>query len=1099
MKKIAIILASILILFSIALFLFPLFFKEKIKQKIDAEIEKKIDANVFYGEIGLSIFKNFPQVTVSLSDFGIVGKPPFLGDTLVASDEFDVSFNLMSIFKETQIKVNSISFEKPKILIKTLKDGSNNYDIITENINNKADTSKKSNFAANINSWQITEGTVVYDNRLQQSYVKLSDINHEGKGEIMTKVFELDTKTSIGKSQITYNNKLYLKDRSLSFEGPVIVDLTQNKFQIKEGKFQINDFPFELEGTFQKPDTNLNLDISFKTKTNEDFKKLISLLPTFYTDDYKNIETSGNFTIAGTVKGIYNAHQFPNFDVTTLVKNGSLKFPKLSTPITDVNIDGKFTNKTGKLVNTLINIKKFNLNLGKNPINGKILLEGLQNSKVDGFVKGNIDLDEITKIFPMKGLTLRGNLLTDIIAKGYYTKNEFPKITGKINLTNGFAKSAEFPEPIEKINLNASIINSTGKPIDTKVTLTDASLMLQNEPFKISGTIENFDNASWDIAAKGKLDFTRITAIFPIEGTTIKGKMDADITTKGNLDAIRKNQYQNLNMAGTAVLQNFEYNSTDFPKPFTAKAANLTFSPREIVAKNASGFLGKSDYTGSGNFSNYFGYIFNNEALNGELNIVSNQFDMNEWLEDEHNTPQQNNNAQADLQAVEIPKNLNFVIKAKIGESAYDKMKITSAAGNILINNGIAKMQNVAFGALGGSFITNGSYNSQDITHPKFGFDLDLQKIDILQSYNHLWVVRNFVPIAEYLLGNFTTKFNLSGELGQDMVPKLMSLSGKGLVKLIKATVKDNPVIKVVAEKTKLSILKNLVLQDLLMQTEITDGRMGFKPFKVAIKDYKFDVGGFNSVDGSLDWNINVDAPTGQIGQGFYDAFKTWTGKSLQGTDRVAFELKMAGSFKEPKLAFVASKTANTIKEVLTAEVKAQIEAAKAKAQAELDKLKTEAESKKKELEDRAKLELEKLKLEAETKKKELEDKARAEAERIKTEAEQKIREEADRLKKIAEEKIAEEKARLMKIAEEEKRKLEAKAKSKLDSIGRAKAEKLQKDLEARAKKAADDKRKAVEAKAKEAEDKAKKELEDKQKAAEEEIKKVVPKDTTRN
>jgi hypothetical protein len=1101
MKKILLVILSIFLIFVVLLFTFPYFFKDKIKAKVDTEIAKKINAKVFYGDLSLSIFKKFPQITISLTDFGVVGNAPFLGDTLVAAKEFNTSFNVMSIFKEDQIKVNSITLNHPKILIKTLKDGSNNYDIIKQPIDNQKDTTSSS-FDATINSWQIIDGQITYDDRQLPAFIKLSKINHEGNGDIMSQVFELESKTSIEKSEINYKGSSYLKDRSISFEGPINVDLAKKTYQLKEGKLQINDFLIDLAGSVQNPDTNINLDITFKTKENEDFKKLISLIPSFYTEEYKDIDASGSFTISGKAKGIYNAHQTPTFDIVANVKNGKLQFPSLSVPITNVNIDGFFENKTDKLVNTLINLKKFNLNLGKNPINGRLLLEGLQNSKVDGALKGNINLGEITKIFPLKGLTLRGSLLTDIVAKGYYTKTEFPKVSGKINLTNGFAKSANFPEPIEKINVIASILNSSGRPTDTKINLSDASLFLQNEPFQLKGTIQNLDNVQWDLSAKGKLDLTRITAIFPLDGTTLKGKITADVTTKGNMEAIKKSQYQSLNVAGTAILQDFEYNSTDFPKPLSVKSADLTFTPKEILAKNASGFLGKSDFAGSGNFSNYFGYVFNNESLGGNLDIVSKAFNMNEWLEDEPDLKDKSLLA-TDLRAIEIPKNLNLIIKAKVDETAYEKMKISAAFGNILVSNGVIKMQNLTFNSLGGSFMTNGSYNSQDIVHPKFDFDLDLQKIDIVQSYQHLWVVRSLVPIAEYLLGNFTTKFNLSGELGQDMVPKLMSLSGKGLIKLIKAAVKENPVLKEVASKTKLPVLQNMVLQDILMQTEINDGRMGFKPFKFSIKDHKFDVGGFNSVDGSLDWAINIDAPTGKVGQAFDEVFKTWTGKTLQGTDRVAFELKMAGTFKQPKLAFVASTTANSIKQIVTAEVKAQIEAAKAKVQAELDKLKLEAETKKKELQDKVTAEAERLKAEALAKKKELEDKAKAEVERLKKEAEDKIREEADRLKKIAEEKIA-----------EEKRKLEAKAKAKLDSVARARTEKLQKDLEERAKKVAEEKRKAIEAKAKEAEDKAKaeveakakaaeekaqKELEEKKKAAEEELKKVVKKDTTGN
>lgn len=1112
MKKLLIIIGSLLLILLISVVAFPFLFKDKIKAKVDAEIEKNINAKVYYGDLNLTLFKNFPQVTISLSNFGITGNAPFLGDTLVAAKEFDTSFDLMGIFKESEIKLNKISLEEPKIKLITLKDGSNNYDIYQQPVEKEKVTSQSA-FSASVNEWSIANGQIVYDNRQMPAFIKLANLNHEGTGDIMSKVFELNSKTTIEKTEVSYQSKSYLKDRAISFEGPIAIDLNQSKYDVKNGKLIINDFPIDLAGTIQKPDTNINLDISFKTKVNEDFKRLISLLPTFYTEEYKDINASGTFTVSGKAKGIYNAHQTPAFEISAKVKNGKLQFPSLSVPITDVNLDGFFENKTDKLVHTSVNIKSFNLNLGKNPIKGHILLTGLENSKVDADVIGKIDLAELTKIFPMKGLTLRGILDAAMVAKGYYTKTEFPKVTGKLNLKNGFAKSVDFPEPIENMNIMATILNNTGSPTDTKINIADASLVMQNEPFKITGTIDNLSNARWDLAAKGKLDLTKITAIFPVSGTTVKGKIDADITTKGDMSAIKSNNYAGLNMAGRATMQDFEYNSVDFPKPFSAKTAELTFTPKEIIVKNAKGYLGKSDYEGSGIFSNYFGYVFNNEVLNGTLTVSSRAFNMNEWME-EDTSPKDKSLEAEHLKAVEIPKNLNFTINAKVTETAYEKMKITNALGNILVKNGAVNMQNVGFNSLGGSFVTNGSYNSADIAHPKFDFDLDLQKIDIVQSYQHLWVVRSLVPIAEYLLGNFTTKFNLRGELGQDMVPKLMSLSGKGLIKLIKAAVKENPVIKEVASKTKLPVLQNLVLQDLLMQTEINDGRMGFKPFKFAVKDYKFDVGGFNSVDGSLDWNINVDAPTGKIGEGFNDVFKTWTGKTLKGTDRVAFELKMGGTFKQPKLAFVASKTANSIKEVVTAEAKAQIEAAKAKAQAELDKLKSEAEAKKKELEDKARAEVEKLKAEAEAKKKELEEKAKAEVERLRKEAEEKVREEAERLKKIAEDKIAEEKARLQKIAEEEKRKLEAKARAKLDSASKANAEKLRKALEDKAKAAAEEKRKAAEekakaaeeklrqeaeTKAKAAEEKAKKELEEKKKAAEDELKKVVPKDTTGN
>jgi AsmA-like C-terminal region len=1097
MKKTLQIIALIviaLIAFAISI---PFLFKDQIKAKVDLEIEKNISAKVYYGNLDLSLFKNFPQMTLTLHNFGIIGIAPFKGDTLVAANGFHTSFDLMTLFKKRTIQVNKISLDQPKLMLKVLKDGTNNYDIYKKSTTINKDTSNAS-FSTKITSWAIIDGNISYDNKQNSTLITLQNINHTGTGDITEQLFNVSSTTAIEKSNITYKGQNYLKNRQILFEGPIKVDLKNNNYELEKGKLQINDFPIDLFGTVQMPDTNINLNVTFESKKNEDFKKLISLIPAFYTDEYKNIKADGVFTINGNVKGAYNSRQMPQFEVFTKVNKGKFQFQSLNTPVSNVEIDGIISNKTDKLINTNINLKTFQLNLGKNPIKGRLLLTGLENSLVDADIKGKIDLAELTKIFPIKGLAMRGNLMADIVAKGNYSKENFPKITGKLNLSNGFVKSSDFPEAIENVFLNASILNNSGKAVDTKINLSDASLMMQGEPFHLKGTIENLNNPKWDLVAKGKLDLTKITTIFPIDGTKLKGILDADITTNGEMASIKNKRYDQLNVVGTASMQNFEYNSIDFPKTLTAKKANLTFTPKEIKVTNASGFLGESDYTGSGTFLNYFGYVFNNEPLSGNLDITSNKFNMNEWMDDDPNTKSKSLEANT-LRAVEIPKDLNLTIKAVVAATAYEKMKINNATGNIIVGNGTVKLNNVNFNSLGGSFITNGSYNSQDIAHPKFDFDLDLQKVEIDQSFQHLWVVHNLVPIAEYLLGNFSTKFKLNGELGQDMVPKLMTLSGQGLIKMIKAAIKENPIVKELADKTRLPVLKNMILQDLLMQTEINNGRIGFKPFNFSIKDHKFKVGGYNSVDGSLDWDINVDAPTGKVGVGFDQLFKTWTGKTLSGTDRVAFELKMGGTFKQPKIAFVASSTANSIKETVTAEVKAQIEAAKAKAQAELDKLKSEAEAKKKELEDKVKAEADRLKAEAEAKKKELEDKARAEVERIKKEAEDKVKAEADRLKKIAEDKIAEEKAKLEKIALEKKKELEEKAKAKLDSASRANSEKLRKALEEKAKKAIEDKKRAAEEKAKAAEEKVKLEIEAKKKAADEELKKVIPKDSSGN
>ena len=84
MKKILKISGIVLLVLLVLLFTLPFLFKDKIKAKLDSEIAKSINAKVYYDtdKFSLSIFRNFPNLTLSLGNFGMVGKADgFAGDT----------------------------------------------------------------------------------------------------------------------------------------------------------------------------------------------------------------------------------------------------------------------------------------------------------------------------------------------------------------------------------------------------------------------------------------------------------------------------------------------------------------------------------------------------------------------------------------------------------------------------------------------------------------------------------------------------------------------------------------------------------------------------------------------------------------------------------------------------------------------------------------------------------------------------------------------------------------------------------------------------------------------------------------------------------
>ncbi|PWK22104.1 AsmA-like protein [Arcicella aurantiaca] len=995
MKKILILTVSIITLLAGILLAVPYFFKDKIQAKVNEEIAKKINAKVYYNEFDISLIKQFPKLTLSLSDFGIVGHAPFRADTLVQAKEFSVSVDVKSILSGGKIDVHAVALESPKILIKTLRDGSANYDIYkTDSLEVQKEESKEnSNFKVNIQSWKINNGQIIYDDRLKDAYVSLKNITHEGSGDINADVYDLVTQTDIENATIEYGGTNYISNKMLSAEMKLNIDQAHKKYTFKDNVFKINDLVLNLAGFVSMPDTsNIVMDLTYSSPENT-FKNLLSLVPNIYTDKFKDLNADGLVVIGGIIKGTKNATKFPSFSSTIEIHKGMFQYAEMPTAVKDININLNIQNFTDNLNNTEINFSSLNLKFGENPVKGKILIKGLQKSLVDADLVAKLDLHQISQIFPMKGLEMKGLYDINLKAKGTYDTltKQFPQVNAAMSLSNGFIKSDKFPEPIQNLNLKATLLNTDGALASTKLDIADLRMVLDGEPFTANGTVQNFENYNWDIKAKGKLDLTKITKIYPLTDMTLKGIIDADIATKGKMADVQAKRYANLPTTGKAKVQGIEFASKEYPQGIKVTTADMTFTPQSINVSNSNGYLGKSDFTASGTFSNYIGYVLNNEVLKGKVKLKSQKFNVNEWMKS-NPTPTNGATNPSNLEVVEIPKNIDFVMDSEIGEVLYDNMKMNNIKGALTVGGGAVKMQNVAFQSLGGSFITNGTYNSADLAHPKFDFALNLDNVEIAQAYQQLNIVKYLMPIAQYLIGGVNSKLKINGELGQDMMPKINTLSGDGLMKILKGEIsQDNPLVQKLVETTKLSKLKDTKLNNLLMQFEIVDGTFGIKPFDIKFDDYKITASGRHGLVGSMDYALVLDVPAGKTGEAFSSIFQKWTGKALQGTDRVKFDLSLGGTVKNPIFGFKGSSTANSLKDAVVAEAKSQIDAAKAKALEEADRLKKEAE---------AKLQVEKDKILSEANAKKAEIEARVQREKAAIEAKAKAT--VDSIKKAA-------------------------------------------------------------------------------------------------
>lgn len=920
MKKALIIVGLIFVVLLAAAFILPVVFKDDIKAAIDKEIAKTVNADVVFDadKFSLSLFRNFPSMTAEMKDFGVINRSPFEGEVLFAAEQLEVEVNLADVLFGDQMRLKGITVVRPVINVKVLEDGRANYDIAIPSTDTVAAEAASEDFSFGIDHWEIVEGDIVYDDRSIPFLLEMKNLNHSGSGDFTQSVFDLKTKSSLDTLNVGYDGDMYLSNKRAEMDMTISISEEYTKYTFKENNVKLNDFAMSFDGWFKMNENDYGMDISFKSPENT-FKSLLSLVPGMYTESFGAIETSGDLAFNGFVKGTYSDTQMPAFNIGLKVDNAMFKYPDLPTPINNINVDMLVDNKDGIIDNTVIDVKKFHMDFGSNPVDARALISKMYPTNVEATISAKLNLAELSKMFPVEGLDMKGNYALNLSAKGVYDslKKTIPSIDAAMSLANGYVKSAEFPLPLQDLRFNSTIKNNSGKMAETFIAVNDFSMNMDGERFDANLLLQNLDDYTWDVKAKGGIDLEKMTKIFPLEGMTLAGKVKADIQTKGKMSDLDAERYDKLPTSGTASLASFKFTSKDLPYDVTMSKAEMVFDPKKIDLKQASGTIGKSDFAVAGQVNNYMGYLFGKgELLKGTMNFNSTLLDLNEFMT-ETELPVAEDTASYGV--IPVPHNIDFLLKSEIKTVKMMDYTMTNASGDVVVKDGVANLSNLKFNMLGGAFVVNGSYNTRDMAHPKYDFALKIDNLSLAQAATSFSIVKSFAPVAGLMQGNFSTDFKINGELLETMMPNLKTVGGDGLVKVAQASLKDSKLISGITSLTKLDNTSEVTMKDVLMSATIKEGRLSVKPFDVKFGSYKTTVAGSTGIDGSLDYKLKMDVPAGKLGTQFNSFI---SGGKSDPNAMVPVTIGLGGSFLSPSPKLMMDEQKQQVKDAATAAVK---------------------------------------------------------------------------------------------------------------------------------------------------------------------------------
>jgi hypothetical protein len=496
-RRILIGVGAFVALLLLILVLVPVLFGGRIAEQVKAQANQSLNAKVDWRGQSLGLFRDFPNLTLSLDDLSVVGVGKFEGDTLAAIHRFGVVLDLGSAVRSAlggsgPVVVRAIELGRPRLSLVKLKDGSANWDITKKDTTAApADTAAGRAVAVSLRRFDIDSASVRYDNQAGNMKASVVGFDQSLSGDFGNQQLTIRTRAHADSVSLTFAGIPYLNRVRLDLSTDVAADLAKKTFTLKESGVRLNELTLAFSGSVASAGERLALDLAFGAPKTE-FRHILSLVPAVYAKDFASVQTSGSLAVSGKVKGDYGEKAFPSLSLSAKVENGTFRYPDLPLPARDIGLDLAITNPGGDADSTTVNLRRFHVLLGSNPLDAVLVVRTpISDPDVDARVAGKLDLADLRRTLKLEGMQeLAGTIAADAAVRTRMSyldsaNRRYDRVAarGTVDVAGVTVKSDSLPHPL---------------------TVREASLRLAPEQAELrsfSGTI-----GSSDLRLAGRLD-----------------------------------------------------------------------------------------------------------------------------------------------------------------------------------------------------------------------------------------------------------------------------------------------------------------------------------------------------------------------------------------------------------------------------------------------------------------------------------------------------------------------------------------------------------------------------------------------------------------
>lgn len=584
--------------------------QDAIVQDLISDLNKDFRGATEIGDSHISMFENFPYISIDLEDFKVYESKKKDGTPLINVKDVYVGFNLWTILTG-KMEMKKIKLENGVINLVQHKNGT--FNITNALTPEKEIKSPEEEFHLDLKKIELENVDITKLNEANglkiETFISAANAKFETspdhvvaacEAKFMVNIINKGDTTFFKHKHVDLNTQVdFLKGKEVMTIAPTAVHFEGSEFNMNGSVDFLNDIALDLHFNGNKPNFDL-----FIAMAPED------LIPTL-----RSYENEGEIYFTTNIKGkTINGHN-PAITAKFGCKNGSVVNPRTKKKINGINFDGSFTNGADRHLSSMkATLHNFSAKPQGGKIHGDIEITNFSaphialdfNSKFDiGFVSKFLNLEYVHKVGGYGEVNVAFEDVIDLKNPEHAVEQMNEKYEMKIALKNVHFESDKLELPIKQFNFLTTVHGHEAQ-------IKTCDLIYGKSDLEITGTLDDLPailhHTDKEVDTRLKIT-SKFLDLFELTGSKKDESIDEQISDL-NLDFDFKASARSFTESkylprGEFFIENAYAKLKHYPHTLHDFHADIFVEEEDLLIVDFTGMIDKSDFQFTGKLEHY--------------------------------------------------------------------------------------------------------------------------------------------------------------------------------------------------------------------------------------------------------------------------------------------------------------------------------------------------------------------------------------------------------------------------------------------------------------------------------------------------------------